>query len=80
METDVMTVHELCDYLRVHRATIYRLLRTQSIPAFRVSADWRSLAPGSTNGASSSKKTGGIPIGPVAENEYAAERPTFWQQ
>jgi excisionase family DNA binding protein len=41
METDVMTVHELCDYLRVHRATIDRLLRTQSIPAFRVGADWR---------------------------------------
>jgi excisionase family DNA binding protein len=41
METDVMTVHELCDYLRVHRSTIYRLLRTDAIPAFRVGSDWR---------------------------------------
>jgi excisionase family DNA binding protein len=41
METDVMTVNELCDYLRVHRSTIYRLLRTDAIPAFRVGSDWR---------------------------------------
>ena len=41
METDVMTVHELCDYLQVCRSTIYRLLRTDAIPAFRVGSDWR---------------------------------------
>jgi excisionase family DNA binding protein len=40
METDVMTV-KLCDYLRVHKSTIYRLLRTDGIPAFRVGSDWR---------------------------------------
>jgi len=37
----ILTVHELADYLRVHRATIYRLLKENRIPAFRVGSDWR---------------------------------------
>ena len=37
----VLTVHELAGYLRVHQATVYRLLRQQKLPAFRVGADWR---------------------------------------
>jgi excisionase family DNA binding protein len=39
--TKVMTVHELSDYLHCHRSTIYRLLRRNQIPAFRVGGDWR---------------------------------------
>ena len=37
----LMTVREVCDYLRVSRATIYRLLKENQIPAFRVGSDWR---------------------------------------
>ena len=37
----VMTVRELAAYLRVHQTTVYRLLREQKLPAFRVGADWR---------------------------------------
>jgi excisionase family DNA binding protein len=37
----VMTVNELADFLRVHRSTVYRLLKTNSLPAFRVGSDWR---------------------------------------
>jgi len=37
----VMTVGDLADYLRVHRSTIYRLLRNREIPAFRIGSDWR---------------------------------------
>jgi excisionase family DNA binding protein len=37
----VMKVTEVSEYLRVHRATIYRLLRHQAIPAFRIGSDWR---------------------------------------
>jgi excisionase family DNA binding protein len=37
----VLTVPELCQYLRVHRSTIYRLLRRRELPAFRVGSDWR---------------------------------------
>ena len=38
---EIMTVREVSDYLRVHPATIYRLLKRNQIPAFRVGADWR---------------------------------------
>jgi excisionase family DNA binding protein len=37
----VMTVTELADYLRVHRSTVYRLLKNGKLPAFRVGSDWR---------------------------------------
>jgi excisionase family DNA binding protein len=37
----VMTVVEVAEYLHVHPSTIYRLLRRQEIPAFRVGSDWR---------------------------------------
>ena len=38
---NVMTVRELAEYLRVHPATIYRLLRQGKLPGFRVGSDWR---------------------------------------
>jgi excisionase family DNA binding protein len=37
----VLTVRELAGYLRVHQTTVYRLLREQKLPAFRVGSDWR---------------------------------------
>ena len=37
-------VAELARYLRVHPTTVYRLLRQQRIPAFRVAHDWRISA------------------------------------
>ena len=39
----VMTVPELADYLRVHRSTIYKLVKNEELPAFKVGADWRFL-------------------------------------
>jgi excisionase family DNA binding protein len=36
----IMTVREVSDYLHVHPITIYRLLKSNQIPAFRV-GDWR---------------------------------------
>jgi excisionase family DNA binding protein len=39
--TNVLTVSELANYLRVHQATIYRLLKMRKLPAFRVGSDWR---------------------------------------
>ncbi len=32
----LLTVRELAGYLRIHQATVYRLLREQKLPAFRV--------------------------------------------
>jgi len=37
----VITVRELSEYLRVHPSAIYRLLRRNQIPAFRMGSDWR---------------------------------------
>jgi len=37
----ILTVAEVARYLRVHPTTIYRLLRQERIPAFRVARDWR---------------------------------------
>jgi excisionase family DNA binding protein len=36
-----MTVKELAKYLKVHPSTIYRLLKTGQLPAFRIGSDWR---------------------------------------
>jgi len=37
----VMTVREVAQFPRVHQTTVYRLLRTDEIPAFKVESDWR---------------------------------------
>jgi excisionase family DNA binding protein len=37
----VLTVADLSEYLRVHRSTIYRLLRQGQLPAFKIGSDWR---------------------------------------
>ena len=37
----MLTVRELAGYLRIHQVTVYRLLREQKLPAFRVGSDWR---------------------------------------
>jgi excisionase family DNA binding protein len=37
----ILTTQELSEYLRVHPATIYRLLRLKQIPGFQVGGDWR---------------------------------------
>jgi excisionase family DNA binding protein len=36
-----MTLEEVAAFLRVHQSTVYRLLRTRSIPAFKMGSDWR---------------------------------------
>jgi excisionase family DNA binding protein len=37
----VLTVQDLAHYLKVHPSTIYRLLKTGQLPAFKVGSDWR---------------------------------------
>lgn len=41
MARDVMTLEEVAEYLRVHRSTVYRLLKKNQIPAFKIGSDWR---------------------------------------
>ena len=37
----VITIGELSEYLRVHRSTLYRLLKKGQLPAFKIGSDWR---------------------------------------
>jgi excisionase family DNA binding protein len=37
----IMTLGEVAEYLRVHRSTIYRLVKRQQLPGFRIGSDWR---------------------------------------
>jgi excisionase family DNA binding protein len=37
----VMTLDEVAQYLNVHPSTIYRMLKKNNIPAFKVGSDWR---------------------------------------
>jgi excisionase family DNA binding protein len=37
----VLTVRDLSNYLKVSPSTIYRLIKTGQLPAFRVGSDWR---------------------------------------
>ena len=41
MRDKVLTVQEVSTYLRVHPSTIYRMLKKNQLPAFRVGSDWR---------------------------------------
>jgi excisionase family DNA binding protein len=41
MKDKVLTVQEVSTYLRVHPSTIYRMLKKNQLPAFRVGSDWR---------------------------------------
>ena len=36
-----ITVDELSEYLRIHKITIYRMLKQRKLPAFRIGSDWR---------------------------------------
>lgn len=40
-EPRVITIAELGEYLRVHRSTLYRLLKKGQLPGFRIGSDWR---------------------------------------
>ncbi|MBV8450664.1 MAG: helix-turn-helix domain-containing protein [Deltaproteobacteria bacterium] len=40
-EAKVITIGELAEYLRVHRSTLYRLLKRQQLPGFKIGSDWR---------------------------------------
>ena len=38
---EVLTVKELGKLLRVHSSTVYKLIREDKIPRFRVGSEWR---------------------------------------
>jgi excisionase family DNA binding protein len=40
-DAPVMTATEACDYLRIHRSTLYRLIKRREIPFFLIGSDYR---------------------------------------
>jgi len=39
--SELMTLHQVADYLHCHYITAYRLIHRGELPAFRVGSDWR---------------------------------------
>ena len=37
----VLTVAEVCELLRIHKSTVYRLIQTGKFPHFRIGTDYR---------------------------------------
>jgi len=40
-KVQILNVSELSEYLRVHKTTIYRMLKEGRLPGFRIGSDWR---------------------------------------
>jgi excisionase family DNA binding protein len=40
-DDEILTIKELCDLLRIHPSTVYKLVSRGQIPGFRVGTDWR---------------------------------------
>jgi excisionase family DNA binding protein len=38
---EILTMKEICDLLKVHPSTIYKLVKQGEIPAFRIGSEWR---------------------------------------
>jgi len=44
VKEEVLTVQEACQYLKIARRTLYRYLKNQEIPAFKIGKkEWRFL-------------------------------------
>jgi excisionase family DNA binding protein len=40
-DQEVLTVEDVCDLLRVHPNTLYKMARQGKIPSFRAGPEWR---------------------------------------
>jgi excisionase family DNA binding protein len=38
---EILTMKDVCDLLRVHPTTLYKLIKKGKIPGFRIGTDWR---------------------------------------
>ena len=41
METDILTIKEVAEYLRITEKTAYRLASERKLPGFKVGGSWR---------------------------------------
>jgi excisionase family DNA binding protein len=42
-EDEIMTVLTVAEFLHCDKATVYRLLKNNKIPAFKIGSDWRFI-------------------------------------
>jgi len=42
---EILTPKELADYIKVHEATVYRLLKRREIRGFKIGTSWRFSRP-----------------------------------
>ncbi len=45
MDSDIFTLKELSNYLKISELSVYRLLKIGKIPAFKVGQQWRFKKP-----------------------------------
>ena len=38
---EILTADEVAELLRIHPATLYKMIKNGDLPAFRVGSDWR---------------------------------------
>ena len=38
---DIMSMKEVCAYLRVHPSTLYRMIKSGQLPHFKIGSDYR---------------------------------------
>ena len=41
IDTDILTIQEVADYLRITEKTAYRLAGNEKLPGFKVGGSWR---------------------------------------
>jgi excisionase family DNA binding protein len=41
VKTDILTIREVADYLRITEKTAYRLAANETLPGFKVGGSWR---------------------------------------
>ncbi len=61
LNSRVLTVQEVSSYLRVHPSTIYRMLKKNQLPAFRVGSDWRFTVDALDRWRSQVESSGQVP-------------------
>lgn len=44
-KSDILTITEVAEYLKVAERTLYRLVAAKKIPAFKIGGSWRFLRP-----------------------------------
>jgi excisionase family DNA binding protein len=60
MASRILTVSELAEHLNVHRITIYRLLKSGTLPGFKIGRVWRFDLDEITNWMASGKSSSAI--------------------